>query len=270
MSLHRTKDLSLCWDHPLLLMQLEPWVLLCWWLIPWELWGWGWGVCLFDVVLPMGLQTPSTPSVPSLTPLLETPSSVQWLAANTCLCICKALAGPLRRQPYQAPFSIYFLASTIVSGFGNCIWDESPDGTVSGWPFLYSLLYTLSPCLLPWIPKYFTYLHFKCYHLPGFASRTSLSHFPFPCFYKATHPLTPNSQPWHYATLTLWYIYIYIYIYIYHYDIYIIYDIIYIYIIYIYIWHYAILDIMLHWGIKDQGPFLPLMPDNAILCYICG
>jgi hypothetical protein len=30
--------------------------------------------------------------------------------------------------------------------------------------------------------------------------------------------------------------------------------------------------IPLHWGIKpsqDQGPLFPLMPDNAILCYIC-
>ena len=30
---------------------------------------------------------------------------------------------------------------------------------------------------------------------------------------------------------------------------------------------------ILHWGIEpsqDQGPFLPLMPDKAILCYICG
>ena len=31
-------------------------------------------------------------------------------------------------------------------------------------------------------------------------------------------------------------------------------------------------SIPLHWGIKppqDQGPPLPLMPDKAILCYIC-
>jgi hypothetical protein len=41
---------------------------------------------------------PSTPSVLSLTLLLGTPS-----------------------QSYQAPFSMYFLASTIVSGFDNCI-----------------------------------------------------------------------------------------------------------------------------------------------------
>jgi hypothetical protein len=40
-------------------------------------------VWLIDiVVLPIGLQTPSNPSVPSLIPLLGTPCSVQWLAAN--------------------------------------------------------------------------------------------------------------------------------------------------------------------------------------------
>jgi hypothetical protein len=78
--------------RPLLQMQLEPCVLLCWWLSPWEFCG----VYLVDIVLPMGLQTPSTPSVPSLTPLLGTLSSVQLLAANICLCICKALAGPHR------------------------------------------------------------------------------------------------------------------------------------------------------------------------------
>jgi hypothetical protein len=65
----------------------------------------------------MGLQTPSTPSVLSLTPLLGTPCSVQWLAVSIHNCIYKALTGPLRRQPYQAPFSMHFLASTIVSGF---------------------------------------------------------------------------------------------------------------------------------------------------------
>ena len=82
----------------------------------------GVGVWLVDiVVLPMGLKTPSTPSVLSLTLLLGTPHSVQWLAVSIHLCICKALAEPLRRQPYQVPVSKHFLASTIVSGFGNCI-----------------------------------------------------------------------------------------------------------------------------------------------------
>jgi hypothetical protein len=72
------------------------------------------------VVLPMGLQTPSTPSVLSLTPLLGT-NRVQWLAVNIHFCICEALAGPLRRQPYQAPFSMHFLASTMVSEFGRVL-----------------------------------------------------------------------------------------------------------------------------------------------------
>jgi hypothetical protein len=42
----------------------------------------------------------------------------------------------------------HFLAFTIVSGFGDYIWDESPGGTVSRWLFLQSLLYTLSPYLI--------------------------------------------------------------------------------------------------------------------------
>ena len=98
--------------HPLLHMQLEPCLLLCWWLSSWELWR----VWLVDiVVLPMGLQTPSTPSVHSVTHLLWILLSDQWLAASSiCLCICKALAWPLRRQQCQALFSMYFLASTSV------------------------------------------------------------------------------------------------------------------------------------------------------------
>jgi hypothetical protein len=56
--------------HPLLYMRLKPWVppyvLLRWWFRPWELW-------LVDIVLSMGLQTPSTPSVLSLPPPLGFP-----------------------------------------------------------------------------------------------------------------------------------------------------------------------------------------------------
>jgi hypothetical protein len=44
------------------------------------------------------LQTPSAPSVLSLTSLLGTPCSVQWLAKSICLCICQVLAEPLRWQ----------------------------------------------------------------------------------------------------------------------------------------------------------------------------
>jgi hypothetical protein len=138
---HRTKDLSCHWwqGHPLKYMHLEPCILLCLWLSPWELWG-NWLVNI--VVLPVGLQSPPTSSVLSLTTLLGILCSVQWLAVSIPLYICKALAGPPGRQPYQAPFSMNFLASTIVSGFGNYIWDESPCETVSRWPFLQSLCST--------------------------------------------------------------------------------------------------------------------------------
>jgi hypothetical protein len=112
-------------------MQLEPWVppcaLLGWWFSPWDLWG----VWLVDiVVLPMGLQTPSAPSILSLAPPLGTLYSVQWLAESIHLCICQALSEPPRRQLYQFPFSNYLLASTIVSEFGDCIWD----GSQGVWP----------------------------------------------------------------------------------------------------------------------------------------
>jgi hypothetical protein len=57
-------------------------------------------------------------------------------------CTFQALAEALRRQLYQAPISKHFLASTIVSGFYDCIWDTG--GSVSGWPFLQSLFHTFS------------------------------------------------------------------------------------------------------------------------------
>ena len=134
----------------LLHMQLEPWVPPCvlfgWWFSPWVLWAY-WLVHMF--VPPMGLQTSSALSVPSLAPPLGTLYSVQWLVESIQLCICQALAEPLSRQLYQAPFSKHLLASTIVSGFGDCRWDESPCGVVCGWSFLWSLLHTLSLYLLP-------------------------------------------------------------------------------------------------------------------------
>jgi hypothetical protein len=55
------------------------------------------------------------------------------------LCICQALAEPLRRQLYQAPVSKILLASAIVSGFGGCLWDGSRGGAISEfWRSLFS------------------------------------------------------------------------------------------------------------------------------------
>jgi hypothetical protein len=117
-------------------MQLEPWVPPCepfgWWFTPWELW-WEAGVRLVDtVVIPIGLQTPSAPSVLSLTPPLGSLCSEQWLAANILLCIYQAVAESLRRQLYQAFLCMHFLASTIVSGFSDYIGDGSQSGTFPG------------------------------------------------------------------------------------------------------------------------------------------
>ena len=101
------------------------------------------------VVLPMGLNSSSSLG-PFSSASIGTLCSVQWLPESTHLCNCQVLAEPLRRQLYLALVSKHLLASTIVYGFGNYIWNGSPDGTVSGWPLLQSLLHTLSYLLL-WV-----------------------------------------------------------------------------------------------------------------------
>ena len=62
--------------------------------------------------------------------------TLQWLSESIHLCICQTVVEPLRRQPYPAPVSKHLLASTMVSGFCGSLWDGSPGGEVSGWPFL--------------------------------------------------------------------------------------------------------------------------------------
>ena len=53
------------------------------------------GIWWVDIVVPpMWLQTPSAPSVFSLTPPLGTLCSVPWLAASIHLCICQIPAEP--------------------------------------------------------------------------------------------------------------------------------------------------------------------------------
>jgi hypothetical protein len=57
---------------------------------------------------PHGVANALSSSVPSPTPPSGIPCSVQLFPASICLCICQALAEPLRRQPYQTPISKYF------------------------------------------------------------------------------------------------------------------------------------------------------------------
>jgi hypothetical protein len=101
-------------------------------LVPGSSGGSGWLILLFF----LWVQTPSTSLVLSLTPIFGTSCSA---SASVFVRLWQGLSGD---SHYQAPFSMHFLASTIVSGFSNYIWDESPGGTVSGLPFL-SLCSTL-------------------------------------------------------------------------------------------------------------------------------
>jgi hypothetical protein len=96
-------------------------------------------VQLVDIVYPMGLQSPSAPSVLPITLPLGSLDSIQWLGVIICICTGQALVEPLREQPYQAPVSKCFLAPAIVSRSGVCRWDGS-----LGWPFLQSLFDFLS------------------------------------------------------------------------------------------------------------------------------
>ena len=79
----------------------------------------------------MGLQTSSAPWVLSLAPPLGILCSVQWIAVSLHFCIFQAWVEPLRRQLYQVLVSKHLLASIIVSGFGNCIWDRATGEAVT-------------------------------------------------------------------------------------------------------------------------------------------
>ena len=146
-SLHWNKGLhpsDARYGNLLLHIQMEPWVsplpcvLFGWWFSPCELW-------LVDiVVLPMGSQTPSAPTVLALTSPLVFQHSVQCSAVNISICIDSALVETLRGLLYQAPVSKYFLATVIVSGFGVSRWDRSPGGAVCGWPFLQFLSHSMT------------------------------------------------------------------------------------------------------------------------------
>jgi hypothetical protein len=72
---------------------LPPCILFGWWFSPWELW------VIFDIALPMGLQSPLAPSVLTLALPLGSPGSVPWLGVSIYICISQMLVEPLMGQP---------------------------------------------------------------------------------------------------------------------------------------------------------------------------
>jgi hypothetical protein len=121
----------------------------------------------------MELQTPSVPWVLSLASPLETLCSVQWMAVSIHFCICQALVEPLRKQLYQAPVSKYLLASIVVSGLGNCIWNGSPVGhSLDG--LFFSFCFTLFHCISSRVyfdPSFFIYLARNYNFIVGFCTQ---------------------------------------------------------------------------------------------------
>ena len=62
------------------------------------------------------MQTSSFPANISLTPPFRILISVLQLNENINCCICYALVDPRRRQLFQAPVSMHFMASAILLG----------------------------------------------------------------------------------------------------------------------------------------------------------
>ena len=101
--------------HSLLPMYLEPWIppctLLGWWSSPLELWV----VRPADVVLLIGLQSPSASPVLLPASSIGSLSSVCWLASSIHVYIGQLLAEPLKEQSYQ----VYI--SKVPLGKGNSV-----------------------------------------------------------------------------------------------------------------------------------------------------
>ena len=111
-------------------------------------------------------------------------------------CICQALAEPLRRQLYQAPVSKHLLASTTVSGFGDCLWDGSPGGAVSRWSFLQSLLQNLNTAISLFclgVPRHSLFI--PSLFPPSLAPPLPASHHGHAQFGSFQMPLTEFSYP---------------------------------------------------------------------------
>jgi len=95
---------------------------------------------LVGIIVLMGLQAPSTLSVLPLILPKGVLFSVWCFAASIDLCIGHALDVSLKRDLYPVPCSMHFLASSILSSFGGCIYIWATCGAGSECLFLQLLL----------------------------------------------------------------------------------------------------------------------------------
>ena len=109
---------------------------------------WGGSLAVWYCCSPMGLQTPSAPSVLSLTPPLGNPVLSPVVGWEHLPVYVSDSDIASQETTITSSCQQYFFPSAIVSGFCVCIWDGSPSRAVSGWPFLQSLLHTPSPYFL--------------------------------------------------------------------------------------------------------------------------
>ena len=120
---------------------VPPYVLFGWHFCSWRLWE----VCLVGRVVFLWVGNPFS----SFSPFSD--SSIGDPVLSTMVgCKHPHLSLPgsgkaSHKTAISGLVSKYFLANSVVSGFGVCVWDGFPGGTVSGWPS-FSLCSTI--CLL--------------------------------------------------------------------------------------------------------------------------
>ena len=100
------------------------------------------------VVLFMGLQIPSTPSVLFLTPPFGDPVLSPMVGCEQPPLYLPGSGRANQDTAISASCQEALLGIPNIVWFGDYIWDGSPGGAVSGWPFFQSLLHTLSPYFL--------------------------------------------------------------------------------------------------------------------------
>ena len=97
--------------------------------------------------LPMGLQFPSAPSILPLTLPYWSPTSVQWLAVNICICLSQLLVEPLRGQPCQSSVYTHNIASVLCQDLVGCACIGWIPSLARHWVAFLSVAALFCPCV---------------------------------------------------------------------------------------------------------------------------